>query len=194
MSVKSVDEYIQKHVHWRSELEQFREMILMTGLEEALKGVAPIYMLDGKNLVGMAAFKNHVALWFHQGALLKENTQLLISSNESTKSLRQIRFEKGDRINTDVIRNYVLEAVQKQREGKEIKPERNKEFEIPEELIRVFKNNSTFEKAFKEISFGKQREYCEFIVTAKRETTKQNRIEKITPMILGRKGLYDKYK
>ncbi|MCF8272843.1 MAG: YdeI/OmpD-associated family protein [Flavobacteriaceae bacterium] len=40
----------------------------------------------------------------------------------------------------------------------------------------------------------KQKEYSEYIATAKRETTIEYRIEKIKPMILKRVGLNDKYK
>lgn len=194
MAVKSVEEYIEKHENWKSELEEFRAMILSTGLEEGIKWGAPVYMLNGKNVVGMAAFKNHVALWFHQGVFMKEHTELLVSSNEATKSLRQIRFEKGDPIKTAILRNYVLEAIQNQREGKLIKPERNKTLQIPEELKRAFENNSAFKKAFMAISPGKKREYCEFVQMAKREATKQSRIQKIIPMVIEGKGLYDKYK
>ena len=41
---------------------------------------------------------------------------------------------------------------------------------------------------------GKQREYCEYIASSKREATKHSRLEKITPMILNSVGLNDKYK
>ena len=41
---------------------------------------------------------------------------------------------------------------------------------------------------------GKQREYAEYIQTAKQDATKQTRLEKITPMILKGVGLNDKYK
>ncbi|HET8839075.1 MAG TPA: YdeI/OmpD-associated family protein [Flavobacteriaceae bacterium] len=194
MAVKSVDEYIETHPHWRSELEQFREMILTTALDENIKWGAPVYSLDGKNVVGMAAFKNHVALWFYNGAFLTENTGLLSRSSESTKSLRQIKFQKGDAIRTEILREYITEAIQNQREGKERKPERNKKLEIPEELSKVFENNPELKKAFNELTLGKQREYCEYIVTAKRDATKQSRIEKIIPMVIKGKGLNDKYK
>ncbi len=39
------------------------------------------------------------------------------------------------------------------------------------------------------LKWGKQREYCEHIANAKREATKQNRLEKIKPMILQGIGL-----
>ncbi|MFN4764445.1 YdeI/OmpD-associated family protein [Gillisia sp. Q332] len=48
--------------------------------------------------------------------------------------------------------------------------------------------------AFSGLSPGKQREYSEYIIEAKRDETKQKRIEKIIPMIKVGMGLNDKYK
>ena len=80
MAVKSVDQYIETHPSWEQELLFLREILQNTELEECIKWGAPVYALDGKNVVGMAAFKNHCALWFFNGALLKENTALLYNA------------------------------------------------------------------------------------------------------------------
>lgn len=195
MAVKSVEEYIEKHSLWQIELESMCEMLRTTKLTETIKWGVPVYTFLGKNIVGTAAFKNHVALWFYQGALLKENTTLLQNAQEGkTKALRQIRFQKNDPIPTEVLRNYVLEAIQNQREGKEIKPERGKTVKVPTALLFVFKSNSALNQAFEKLTPGKQREFCKYITEAKREVTKQNRIKKITPMILSGEGLNDQYK
>jgi uncharacterized protein YdeI (YjbR/CyaY-like superfamily) len=39
-----------------------------------------------------------------------------------------------------------------------------------------------------------QREYAEHIASAKREATKQTRIDKVLPMIVSGVGLHDKYR
>lgn len=195
MAVKSVKEYIENHPDWKAELENLCELLRTTELAETIKWGVPVYTFQGKNIVGTAAFKNHIALWFYQGALLKKNTDLLVNAQEGkTKALRQIRFEKGDPIHIELLRNYVLEAIQNQREGKEIKPERLQNVEIPEMLNRVLASSTDLKKAFSQLTMGRQREYCEYIASAKRETTKQTRIEKITPIILSGKGLNDRYK
>lgn len=195
MAVKSAEAYIEKHPYWQAELESLCELLRATELTETIKWGVPVYTFLEKNVVGIAAFKNHLALWFYQGALLKENTDLLMNAQAGkTKALRQIRFEKDDSIDMELLRNYVLEAIQNQREGKEIKPVRHQKVEIPEELHRVLDVNAKLNEAFEQLTMGKQREYCEYIATAKRETTKQSRIEKITPLILSGKGLNDQYK
>jgi len=195
MSIKSVDEYVQKHPDWEEEISSLREMLLSTELEETIKWGGPVYTVKGKNVVGIGAFKNHCALWFFQGALLKENTVLLQNAQEGkTKALRQVRFEKGDELPVEILRKYVLEAIQNQKEGKEIKSVKGKEVEISALMDTAFENDSDLKKAFFELTSGKQREYCEYIAEAKREATKLSRLEKITPMIKSGQGLHDKYK
>ncbi len=44
------------------------------------------------------------------------------------------------------------------------------------------------------ITPGKQREYAEHVASAKRDDTKQKRIDKILPMITAGVGLHDKYR
>lgn len=194
MAVKNVEEYITKHPGWEEEISSLREMVLSTELEETIKWGGPVYTINGKNVVGIGAFKNHCALWFFQGALLKENTALLWNAQEGkTKALRQIKFEKGEELPLDILRKYVEEAIQNQKEGKEIKPVTGKKVEIPDLLKTAFEQDSDLKTAFFELTAGKQRDYCEYIQEAKQDTTKLKRLEKITPMIKTGIGLNDKY-
>ncbi|MFD2517889.1 YdeI/OmpD-associated family protein [Salinimicrobium flavum] len=195
MAIKSAEDYISAHPKWETELRELREMILTTEVEETIKWGAPVYTVNDKNVVAIAAFKNHAALWFYQGALLKKHTALLENAQEGkTKALRQVRLEKGKEIPLKELRNYVLEAIQNQKEGKEIKPQRGKKVEIPPFLATAFENDDDLKKAFFALTPGKQREYCEHISEAKRETTKFSRLEKISPMVKEGQGLHDKYK
>lgn len=195
MAVKSAEEYISTHEYWEEELRQLHEMIMTTELNSEIKWGAPVYTLEGKNVVGLGAFKNHFGIWFFNGALLKENTALLVNAQEGkTKALRQIKFEKGDEIKTSILLPYIKEAIQNQKEGKEIKPVRVKTLVIPPELSHALKADKELEKSFNQLTPGKQREYADHISDAKREATRLNRLEKITPMIKNGVGLHDKYK
>ena len=195
MAVKSVEEYINCHSYWEEELRQLHEMLLTTQLKPEIKWGAPVYTLEGKNVIGIGAFKNHYGLWFFNGALLKRNTSLLVNAQEGkTKALRQIRFEKGDEVKTSLLLPYIQEAIENQQKGREIKPDFNKELVIPDELSTALKVDKELETSFKNLTPGKQREYADYISDAKRETTKKSRIEKITPMIKNGVGLHDKYK
>ena len=195
MAVKSVDQYIEKHPEWASELAALRKMILSTGMEEAIKWSRPVYTVNGKNVVGISGFKNHYGLWFFQGALLKENTSLLINAQEGkTKSMRQIKLEKGQPVPLQKLKLYVLEAKNNAEKGREIKPSKKSRTELPQELQTILISDKDFNIAFSELSPGKQREYCEYIDEAKQDTTKLKRLAKIRPMILEGRGLNDKYK
>ncbi len=195
MAVKSIEEYINCHSYWEEELRQLHEMLLTTQLKPEIKWGAPVYTLEGKNVIGIGAFKNHYGLWFFNGALLKRNTSLLVNAQEGkTKALRQIRFEKGDEVKTSLLLPYIQEAIENQQKGREIKPDFNKELVIPDELSTALKVDKELETSFKNLTPGKQREYADYISDAKRETTKKSRIEKITPMIKNGVGLHDKYK
>jgi len=195
MPVKNFEDYIEKHPQWENELRQLREVILLTNLEETIKWGAPTYTLKNKNVVSLGGFKNHYALWFFNGALLKKNTNLLVNAQEGkTKALRQIKFTKEDAIDSPILKAYIEEAIQLQQEGKSIPIQKNKELIIPMELTQYFQKNPEMETSFVNLTKGKQREYADYIREAKRSSTKIKRLEKIKPMIINQVGLYDKYK
>ena len=194
--VYSIEEYIENNAHYAEELNILRNIINTTELEETVKWSMPTYCLNGKNVLGIGAFKNHFCLWFHNGVFLKDEHNLLINAQENkTKALRQMRFKTKEDINKPAVLAYIKEAIENQKAGKEIKPKRaTKKVLIPNELNNVLKHNPELKKSFKALTPGKQREYCEYISEAKRDATKQSRLTKITPMIISGVGLNDKYK
>ncbi|TXK72869.1 YdeI family protein [Mesonia sp. K4-1] len=195
MPVKNFEDYIEKHPQWEHELIQLREVILSTDLKETIKWGAPTYTLNNKNVVSLGGFKNHYALWFFNGALLKKNTSLLVNAQEGkTKALRQIRFTKEDKIDSPTLKTYIEEAIELQKEGKSVPIQKNKELLIPTELTQYFQKNPEMETSFHNLTKGKQREYADYIREAKRSNTKDKRLEKIKPMIINQVGLYNKYK
>ena len=192
---EKVANYIHKQEKWRDELTKLRAIFQKTELTEEVKWGTPTYTLNSKLVAGFAGFKNHYAIWFHQGVFLKDTQQKLVNAQEGvTKALRQWRFEKEDSIDSDVVLNYIKEAIQNCKEEKELKPKRKKNAVIPLLLKEAFQKNKELAKAFKLLTPGKQREYADYIHEAKRETTKESRLQKMTPMIIEGKGLHDKYK
>jgi len=194
--VYSVEEYIETNAHFDEALTILRNIINTTELEETIKWSAPVYALNGKNVVGLGAFKNHFGIWFFNGVFLKDEHGMLVNAQENkTKALRQMRFESIAEIDEDIVLSYVKEAIENQRLGKEIKPDRSKkETIIPEELQAALDSDKDYKTALEALSPSKLREYCEHIASAKRDATKISRLEKIKPMILQNKGLHDKYK
>lgn len=193
-STKIAEGYIEKQSRWKKPLQKFREILLETELLESIKWGIPVYTFNDKNVLGMSAFKSYVGIWFFQGAFLKDPYKKLINAQEGkTKALRQLRFATLEELDYKLVKEYVAEAIQNQKEGKEIKPDKNKPLIIPDELLANFEVDEELKKCLGELSLSKQREYAEYISEAKREATKQNRIKKIIPMIKQKIGLNDKY-
>lgn len=193
----TVSDYFKAKKNWSKSLLLLREIILNAPVQECLKWSAPAYTYQGKNIIGLAAFKGYVGLWFHQGVFLKDAGNVLINANESnTKGLRQWRFSSVDEIEkqADQILKYVLEAVENQKAGKKIKIARTKVLVIPKALETTLAENESMHKAYYLFSTAKQIEFANYISEAKQEKTKLKRIEKLIPMILKSEGLNDKYR
>ena len=192
---KTVDAYVDSLGQWHDEVVKLREILNSTELTEEVKWGMPTYTHNGKNVAGIAAFKEHFALWFFQGALLEDKENVLINCQEGrTKALRQWRMTSKKDIKSRVIKSYVKESIANFSEGKEIKADRNKPVVVPKELETALKKNKKAWSKFDSLTIGKKREFAEHISDAKRPETKQKRIEKILPMILDGVGLNDKYK
>lgn len=191
---KTVDEYIAKHNEWQELLEKLRSIMLTTELEETIKWGAPVYTIDSKNVLGLGAFKSYGGIWFYQGVFLKDPQQKLINAQEgTTKALQQWRFSSVDEVDEKIVKAYVLEAIENQKQGKELKPEK-KQVPVPNELKTALKTDPNLKRAFESLTPGKQREYSEYIDSAKQEKTRLSHLDKITPMILDGVGLNDHYK
>lgn len=123
----SVEEYIEEHSNYSKALTLLRDLINTTELEETVKWSAPVYMVNGKNVLGLGAFKNHFCIWFFNGVFLKDKHNILINAQENkTKALRQMRFKTIENIDKNMVLSYVKEAIENQKLGKEIKPDRKK--------------------------------------------------------------------
>jgi len=193
--IKSFDQYITKHTRWRNELVLFRSILNSLELEEGIKWGAPTYMVNGKNVVGVGAFKGYTGLWFFNGALLKDKDEVLINAQDGkTVAMRQWRFRAMDEIDEAKIKEYVQEAILNQKEGREIKPVKSKELVIPAELKKLIISDENLNINFKKLTPYKQKEYAEYIAEAKRPSTKESRLAKIKPLILSGAGLNDKYR
>lgn len=192
---ETVDQYLKFNSKWANQLKELRTLLLPYDLEETIKWGAPVYMKEGKNLIGIAAFKNHYGLWFFQGALLKNNTKLFMNSQEGkAQTMRQIKFNDNSILNLELLKPYIDETLSLHDQGKVIKKAKPKMVLEPLELKEAFLKNKKFKSAFNLLTPGKKKEYCLYISDAKREVTKQKRLEKIIPLILEGKGLNDKYK
>ncbi|NNF74889.1 MAG: hypothetical protein HKN00_06880 [Flavobacteriaceae bacterium] len=194
--VNSVEEYIESHDKFKEGLEILRKLMIATEMEETIKWSIPTYTINGKNVCGIGAFKNHFGIWFFNGVFLKDEHNLLRNAQDGkTKAMRQMIFNTHNDIQVDKVRQYLKEAIANQKAGLEVKPDRRKkETILPLELKEMFEQNKKIKEAFSKLTGYKQREYCEYIGSARRDATKASRLVKILPMIEQGIGLNDKYK
>jgi len=191
---KSIEEFIESLDQYRNGVELLRSVLRDTELGETLKWGIPTYTVQGKNIIGIGAFKAYFGIWFYQGSYLSDPAGVLLNAQEGkTKALRQWRFTSEEEIDIDLLRSYIDEAIQNQKDGKELKVTR-KPLLIPSLLENELNNNSQLKNAFEQFVVSKKREFAEYISDAKREDTKIKRLQKIIPMILEGIGLNDKYR
>ncbi|MGD9993423.1 MAG: YdeI family protein [Salinivirgaceae bacterium] len=193
--INSIEEYILTNEKWQDGLMILHEIIVAAGLDAAIKWGVPVYSQNGKNMVGIAAFKEYFALWFYQGALLTDSRSVLINAQEgTTQALRQWRFKSADEIDPELVSSYIKETIENFKAGKEIKANKNKPLVLPEELLAAFKQDPEIERCFKEFSLAKQREFTEYLAAAKRPETRLKRLDKAVALIIQKIGLNDKYR
>ena len=186
---------MQNNSQWTEELERVASIINKLPLEKTIKWGAEVFTYNGKNVVSYGGFKNYFTVWFYNGVFLEDRYNVLVSAQEGkTKSLRQWRFTSIDEIDEKKIIEYIYEAIEIEKKGLKIQPEKFVAIPISELLETEFKKDNSLKTAFEKLTPGKQKEYIVFINEAKQETTKLKRIEKIKPMILQSIGLNDKYK
>ena len=191
-----IQAYIDEHEKFKEILVELRRIVKNEDFQETLKWGIPTYVYGKKNLIGIGAFQNHVGLWFFQGALLNDKARILHNAQEGkTKAMRQIHIKKLDEIDEPTLVAYLQETIENQNKGLKIKTSKAvKQVVIPSDLNSFLSADLLMLKAFKKLTPGRQKEYIEYIQSAKREQTKSDRLKKITPLIKAGKGLNDKYK
>lgn len=191
---KTIDEYLNNQDTWRNQMTQIRKWLNETELEETIKWGAPCFVHNKTNLIGLAGFKNHMAVWFHQGIFIDDKHNILTASNqETTKALRQWRLEKDEMPDKAIFMDFVQQTIANTSKGVKYKTQ-EKPLEIPEIMQQLLDEDDEFNQKFNALTRGKRVEYGEFIASAKQDKTKIARLEKIRPLIEDGKGLHDKYK
>ncbi len=179
---------------WEEELDYLKTILLQTELVETTKWGGPTYTYNGKNVLGIGGFKSYVGIWFFNGIFLKDPHKVLVNAQEGvTKALRQWRFQSKADMDEKLILQYVLEAIANEKAGVHFKPEKREALQS-EYLQQQLVQDANLQNAFSQFTPYKQKEFIEYIATAKQEKTKLSRFEKIKPLILAGIGLNDKYR
>jgi uncharacterized protein YdeI (YjbR/CyaY-like superfamily) len=189
-----IDAFLNDAPKWHKEMVKLRKILLSCHLSEELKWGKPCYMFEESNVVIILPLKNYCTLLFCKGALLKDDSGILIKAGENTQAARQIRLTSLREINEKeaVLKAYIHQAIEVEKAGLEVVYKKPSDFVIPEEFKKRLSKSSALKSAFKALTPGRQRGYIMFFSAAKQSKTREARIEKCLPQILAGKGLNDR--
>lgn len=188
-----VDAYLSKAKQWQMEMSQLRLILLEAPLTEDLKWGKPCYSFQNTNLFMIQSFKEKCALGFFNGALLKDDKQLLLKPGENTQAGRYILYTHVSEIvkMKPILKAYIKEAIALEKAGIKVVLKKNTDLELPIELTKYFEKNPPFKKAFYALTPGRQRAYHLYFTAPKQSKTIESRIENKMPAILNGKGFHD---
>jgi len=179
---------------WSSGIKFLRKVVIEEGLEESIKWGSPAYSHLGKIIVLLSVLKDHFLISFPNGALLLDPDQLLTKPGENTQAGRVVRFFSLDEAKkkTKSLQELISQAKEISISGKSYSYNQ----EVPkytDELSEVFEKDPEFEKAFQNLTTGRQRGYILYFSQAKQSQTKMSRIAKSRNAILAGKGWNERY-
>lgn len=188
-----VDFFFDKDSPWQQAYGQLRKIVLDCGLAETLKWGNPCYMYGDNNIVLIHGFKEYCALLFFKGALLHDPDGILIRQTKNVQAARQLRFTNAREISklAKNIKAYIYEAIEVEKAGLKVKLKKSSEFEMVKEFKTRLEKKPALKKAFEALTPGRQRAYLLYFSQAKQTKTREARVEKSIPQILGGKGLND---
>ena len=189
-----VDDYIAKRQPFAQPiLTHLRELVhkYAPGVEETLKWGVPHFVLNGQNLAGMAAFKEHATFGFWRD-------EEVTGSPRDTGAMGSMGrlASLADLPSDEQMTAYIRKAAALCAEGKPKRPAPKPKaaLDLPADLGVALKANVAAQGRWDAFSPGKRRDYIEWVLEAKREDTRVKRIETIVAQVAEGKGRNWKYK
>jgi uncharacterized protein YdeI (YjbR/CyaY-like superfamily) len=187
-----VDAFVSRAKTWQGEIQKLRSILLECGLDEDIKWGKPCFAFEGTNVAIIQPFKEHCALLFLKGSLLKDTHGLLRSQGQNTQSALRLEFTSEAQVKKAVVKDYAKQAIEVEKAGLEVDFKARRELELPAELTKLFGKDRKLAKAFSALTPGRQRGYVMHFASAKQSQTRTARIEKCIPQILAGKGMNDR--
>lgn len=177
-----VDAYIKKSAPFAQPILTFIRELMHEGcpdVEETIKWGMPSFTHQGM-LAGMAAFKQHCALGFWKEKLLAEVTDASFAkSREAMGSFGKITSLKDLPARRHLLGLVKKAAALNEAGVKKPAPDRTKakpKLVVPADLKKALTKNSKAAAVFKAFTYGKQKEYIQWITEAKTQATRDKRL------------------
>ncbi len=178
---KQIDAYIEKAQPFAQPiLKHIRKLVhkACPDVEESMKWSFPHFGYKGM-MCGMASFQQHCAFGFWKGAIMKDPHKVMDKAREDAMGHFGRLTSLQEMPSDEIIIDYIKEAMQLNEEGVKVpkkKVIKNKDLEIPEYFMNALKKNKEAFNIFEKFSYSKKKEYVEWIVEAKQETTRNKRL------------------
>lgn len=189
MENKKIDDYIAKKADFAKPiLTHLRKIIHTTcpGVEETIKWGMPFFEYKGDNLCWMAAFKQHAAFGFWKAALMKDAVLMENAKAETAMGhLGKINSLKEMPADKKII-SWIKEAMKLNEDGIKLqkpKPAASKPIDVPDYFLKAIKKNKKAWATFQKFPPSHVKEYVTWITEAKREETRNSRMEKAIAMM-----------
>jgi len=196
---EQINLYIAERPEWqRKLLIRLRQLIhtVDEDVTESWKWNSPHFDHDGI-MIGLQAFKEHVAVWFHKGALVKDSKGLFEQlKKDEAKGMRSYKLREGETIDEKAFVDLVKQAVKVNQSGAKLgdaKPTR-KALVVPPELENCLRKDEEAWMHWEKFNYTHKKEYVEWIEDAKQDETRKRRIAQALEMIREGVGKEDKHK
>jgi uncharacterized protein YdeI (YjbR/CyaY-like superfamily) len=190
-----IDAYIEKSASFAKPiLTHVRKLVhaACPEVEETVKWGMPHFDYKG-GMLGMAAFKQHCAVSFWKSKLIFDNAEL---NRDGMGHLGRIT-SIADLPNDKTLTRYLKKAVELNEAGiKNPRPARSTkrgELVVPEVLLAALRKNKKALTTFENFTYSHKKEYVEWITEAKREETREHRLETTMKLLTQGKTRHSKY-
>jgi len=172
-----IDAYIDKKpAYARPILDHVRERLhaVAPGVEESIKWGAPAFLVDGKILLIMAAFKAHAALNFWRGQELRESEAVSDAMGQFGK-IKSVDDLPPD-VELDRLIREARELAKTAPAPRKVKHEPKAPAEIHPDFAAALNDAPAAKATLDAFSPSARRDYVDWIAEAKQDATRHKRI------------------
>ena len=179
---KQVDAYIAKQADFaRPILEKLRKAVHKgcPNVEEVIKWGVPYFMYNGM-LGGMAAFKKHVSFGFWRSKELDDPEGLFETGTGKKASMCNAHFHNAKEVPTQkILVDYVRRASRLNDSDASKKKTTKKKIStaVPKDLQICLQKHMKAKTFFDSLAPSHKRDYIQWITEAKREATREKRLQ-----------------
>jgi len=192
---KAIDAYIAKSADFAKPiLLHFRDLVhaACPAVEEKIKWGFPHFDYKGEMMCSIAAFKQHCAIGFWKGSLIKSLAKTggdTVGNMIRMKIIRDLPSDKKMLV-------YIKEAMKLNEQGVKLPAKEKmekKEIIIPDYFRKALILNKKALQVFENFSYSHKKEYITWIDSAKLEETKKKRMATAIEWLSEGKGINWRY-